>query len=101
MSTWKVEKLEVQSVDGLPDVVINVHWRVFGEANTAYGSVSLPMPTGDEFIPFNELTEAVVVGWAKSALGGEAVAIAEAAANTQPPAPAPALPWSSSTGGAQ
>lgn len=93
MSTWKIEKLEVQSIEGLCDVVINVHWRVIGATDTAYGSVSLPRPTGADFVPFAELTEELVVAWAKSALGSEAVAHAEATANALPPAPAPALPW--------
>lgn len=92
-NVWKVERLEVDSIEGLTDVVVNVHWRVFGETGTAYGTVSLPMPTSGDFIPFEELTEEIVIAWAKIALGEESVANAEAAANALPRAPAPTLPW--------
>jgi len=67
---WKIEELERQLADG---GVIVAHYRVFAsegdETVSAYGSQELvPDPQSPDFVPFDQLTEELVVGWVKEAL---------------------------------
>ena len=85
LKTWDCKSVTVYVEEsGNSDVVYNVNWRVNclsdvakpdGEfySSTVYGSQVVPAPTGT-FIPFADLTEAIVEGWTKAALGDEAVA---------------------------
>jgi len=65
----------------------------------AYGSIGLEAPAeGDEVIPYEELTQEIVVGWVKEKLGEEQVASTEAALATQiadqlAPKSASGIPW--------
>ena len=55
-----------------------------GASAGAYGSIGLEAPAeGDTTIPFEELTQEVVVGWVKDKLGEEQVASTEAALAAQ------------------
>ena len=84
--TWKIANLEREVADGF---VFTAHYTVSAESDQlkpdgtaytsgAYGSVGFQRP--DDLIPFDELTEEQVVGWAQEALGGdEKVAEVEAA----------------------
>jgi hypothetical protein len=84
--TWKIANLEREVADGF---VFTAHYTVVGisdqqdpEGNPynsgAYGSVSFQRP--DNLIPFADLTEEIVIGWVKEALGGdEKIAEVEAA----------------------
>ena len=105
--TWKVANLERNVADGK---VNTVHYTVNALSDTvdpnsesggfysagAYGSVGLD---GDVTIQFENLTEEVVVGWVKTALGGEEkVAEIEAALQNQidtkiTPVSAAGVPW--------
>ena len=63
--TWKIESLERNIADG---GVVRANWRanaVDGDHRTsAYGGISFtPDPDADDFIPFESLTEDVVLGW--------------------------------------
>ena len=85
LKTWDCKSVTVYVQEsGNSDVVYNVNWRVNclsdvakpdGEfySSSVYGSQQIPAPTGT-FIPFADLTEAIVEGWTKAALGDEAVA---------------------------
>ena len=69
-TNWKIEQLERELSDG---GVITAHYRVFateqGETVSAYGSQALvPDPQSPDFVPFDQLTEELVVGWVKEAL---------------------------------
>ena len=60
------------------DGVIVAHWRVSKTVDehtaTSYGTCSFtPDSTADGFIPFDALTEDVVVGWVKDSLDTEAL----------------------------
>jgi len=70
--TYKIDNLERQTSDGL---VITAHWRVNavdGEYTAgAYGSVGFTR--GDDFIPFEELTETQVIDWVKAQLDVEQI----------------------------
>jgi len=90
--------------DGYTNVVYIVYWTVSDTdgVNTAgrAGNTELPTVAGPDFIPYDQLTEAEVVGWVQSALGADAVNAIEANLNMQlvymanPPVEAPPLPWS-------
>lgn len=96
--TWAVANLERETADGF---VFTVHYTVHAEDGTysagAYGSMGLERP--DSFIPFDDLTEDMVIGWVKDKLGDEKVAEIEAALQAQldekhSPTKAAGLPWS-------
>ena len=66
------------------NVVYNVHWIVTGvsdeldpEGNayqsTSIGTQVVPLDPESEFVPFNELTNEIVVEWTKDAMGEEQV----------------------------
>ncbi len=86
--TWAITQLERHTANG---IVYTAHWTVnaFAEGGTAggagaYGSIGLEPPAeGDTPIPFEELTQEVVVGWVKDKLGEEQVASTEAALAAQ------------------
>ena len=105
--SWKVANLERTVADGKVGVV---HYTVNAVSDVvnpnseeggfysagAYGSVGLD---GEVSVAFDDLTEEVVVGWVKEALGGEEkVAEIEAALQTQidtkiTPVSAAGVPW--------
>ena len=71
--TWNINTLERNTADG---IVFSVHYTVNAVDDTysagAYGSVGLEAPAeGDTVIPYADLTEAGVIEWVKTALGGE------------------------------
>ena len=86
LKTWDCKSVTVYVQEsGNSDVVYNVNWRVNCVSDvakpdnkgfyssTVYGSQVIPAPEG-AFIPFADLTEAIVEGWTKAALGDERVA---------------------------
>ena len=105
--SWKVANLERTVADGKVSVV---HYTVSAVSDVvnpnseeggfysagAYGSVGLD---GEVSVPFEDLTEEVVVGWVKEKLGGdEKVAEIEAALAAQieqkiTPSTATGKPW--------
>lgn len=103
MITWKIEHLIVKPQEGsLSDVVVTAHWRCNGSegsfAASNYGSAGFAAP-GETFIPFENLTEAEVLGWVwangvdKNAV--EANVARELADLVNPPVVDKPLPWSS------
>jgi len=92
--TWKIDNLDRQVSDGL---VITAHWRVDavdGEHTAgAYGSVGFTR--GDDFIPFDELTEAQVVEWVKEQLDVAEIeaSLASQIEKQKNPVTAHGLPW--------
>jgi len=96
MTTWKIVNMERDSATGF---VNNVHWTcsdVDGDySGSTYGSIGLQ---GELTIPYEDLTEEVVIGWVKASMGEETVAATEAAVATQiadakEPAVAVGTPW--------
>jgi len=82
---WNCKTVDVHPTEGSEtDVVYNVHWIVTGVSDeldsdgNAYQSNSIGIQTvslnsESQFIPFNELTNEIVVGWTKEAIGEEQV----------------------------
>ena len=68
--TWAIANLERETDDGF---VFTAHYTVNANDGTytsgAYGSIGFERP--DSLIPFADLTEELVVGWVKEALGGQ------------------------------
>ena len=65
----------------------------------AYGSLGLEAPEPDSMIPFDNLTEEIVVGWVKDKFGDEKVAEIETALQAQldekhAPTKQAGVPWS-------
>ena len=96
MTTWKIVSLERKSADGF---VTTAHWTcsdVDGEfSGSTYGSIGFD---GELVTPYEQLTEEVVIGWVKAAMGEETVAAHEAAvaaqiAEAKAPAVAVGTPW--------
>ena len=96
MATWTIVNMERDASTGF---VNNVHWTcsdVDGDySGSTYGSLGLQ---GELTIPYEDLTEEVVIGWVKEAMGEETVAAHEAAvaaqiAQAKEPAVAVGTPW--------
>jgi len=99
--SWIIERLLCKPVEGsLTDVVITADWRCNGTqdqySGTCYGSTSFAPPT-ENFTPYDQLTEAQVLGWCYA--NGVDQAAIEANVTLQienqinPPIIAPPLPW--------
>lgn len=101
---WVIAQLECYPEhEGHTNVVFTVHWRrqaTDGEhIADIYGAQTVALDPDASFTPFNQLTEAMVIGWLESAIGEEALAAQVAALDAQiadqitPPVTRPPLPW--------
>ena len=98
--TWSINTLERTTADG---IVYNVHFTVAAADETysssAYSDVPLEAPAeGDAVIPYDNLTEEVVLGWTRDALGAEQIEALEARLQTEldeqaAPTKAAGTPW--------
>jgi hypothetical protein len=82
---WNCKTVDVHpQEEGETDVVYNVHWIVTGASDqldpqgNAYSAINIgtqvvPLNPETPFIPFDELTNEVVVEWTKDAMGEEQV----------------------------
>lgn len=101
MSTWTIANLERNASN---DGVVVAHWRVTStetveeETYTAssYGTVSFaPDPDAEGFVPFDQLTEATVIGWVQADMDVEAVEanLATQIEEAKAPAVVAGTPW--------
>jgi hypothetical protein len=77
---WTIHELERQADNGF---VINVHWRYSitdtGQAGKdyyadTYGVASYTQDTeAESYIPYEDLTEGIVIGWVKESIDLEAI----------------------------
>jgi hypothetical protein len=86
--TWIITNTDYNiSEDGLTNVIYNLHWTCQDEQDGFTGSVystqAVSYTVGSPFTPFDDVTQAMMVGWLQSAMGPEAVAAAEAAVAAQ------------------
>ena len=99
---WTISQLDCKPQEGdLQNVCVTAHWRCTGTQDKFSGSVystcSFAAPEGD-FTPFDQLTEAQVLGWCyqngvdKDAT--EAAVQSQIDAQINPPIVQPPLPWS-------
>ena len=92
---WNCRTVDARPLEGgETDVVYNVHWRVTGTSDqtnpegNAYsaGSIGTQAVTWNPegtFIPFEDLTNEIVVEWTQAAMGEEQVANIEASITSQ------------------
>jgi hypothetical protein len=85
---WNVSTLDYElNMDGRTNVVTTVHWRVSqedaeGNTGSSYGTQALAAP-GETFVEWADITEAIAIGWAKDAMGQDAVDAIEAGCDAQ------------------
>jgi hypothetical protein len=111
--TWKVTNLDCYpKYDQETDVVFTVHWDCLGNIVVAtgslsgsvynsrlYGTTGVQYHSGSAFIPYDQLTENVVLGWTFDSMGTGSKANIEAGAisslynQINPPVVQPPLPW--------
>jgi len=82
---WNCNTVDVRPLEnGETDVVYNVHWIVTGTSDTLnpddkfysatnIGTEMVTVDPSEPFIPFPDLTNDIVVGWTKAAMGDEKV----------------------------
>lgn len=102
---WSILAIEVvPQEDNVSDVVAVVKWRLDGEDGEYTGSSSgvvnlSPYQPGQPFIPYEDLTEDVVLGWTLDALGPtvpvyESIVAGQISDKMRPPVEPRPLPWS-------
>lgn len=77
---WNFSPLEiVYNEDVMVDVIDIVHWQYSatdsesGTSVQSIGTIKLPTPAPETFIPFANVTKAEVTTWVETAMGAEAV----------------------------
>ena len=104
MATWTIANLERQADGG----VIVAHWRcddseTVGSGDDAvtytassYGTCSFtPDSDADDFVAYDDLTEATVIGWVKAEVDGDAVetALTDNISSQKTPTTFDGVPW--------
>lgn len=102
---WNISQLDcVPQEDNVTDVVVTIHWRLEGTdgaySGGVYGTATVkPYEAGEPFIPYDQLTQNIVVGWVEEALGADQVQMykdsvaKQIADQIDPPIVTPPLPW--------
>ena len=74
---WKLTGLKKQDTADITELVVGTQWKLIGTnsngtTGTFSGATPLDIPDADEagFIPYEELTEEVVLGWIKNVVSG-------------------------------
>ncbi len=79
---WNCKTVDVHPQEkGETNVVYNVHWIVTGTEGdytvSNIGTQVVPLDNATDFIPFENLTNEVITGWTKDAMGEEQVQAVE------------------------
>lgn len=71
---WTIQQLDRLTADGF---VVTVHYNVSATDGTysvnTYGTVGYQEQPGETYTPYQDLTEAQVVGWVQTSLGKDTV----------------------------
>lgn len=102
---WIIVQLDCKpEIDGMQDYVVAVHWRYgiqYQEIKTdTYGVQSFQVNEGSTFIPYEDLTEDIVIGWLEGSLNVPAMQeslIKQLEEILNPPIIYPPLPWATPT----
>jgi hypothetical protein len=75
---WNCKTVDIHpQEDDLTDVVYNIHWKLTGKEGEhvveSIGTVAVVLDPDATFIPFEDLTNSIVTGWAENAIGAEGV----------------------------
>jgi hypothetical protein len=93
---WTIVNLDRLTSDGF---VVTAHYNVSAQdgdySASTYGTTGWTQEEGETYIPFDQLTEATVIGWVQTALGKDEV---EASLQVQidakkAPVQATGVPW--------
>ena len=94
---WTISTLERQTVDGF---VCVAHWRCTASDGdfhaSSYGTAGFNQdPEADSFIPYEDLTEAQVLGWVWVSVDKDATeaALAQKIEDQKHPTTAAGVPW--------
>ena len=72
--TWSIQNMDRLTSDNF---VVTVHYNVSAVDDTytagTYGTISYTQTPGETYIPYDELTQPIVVGWVQEALGKDTV----------------------------
>jgi hypothetical protein len=102
MKIWKIQSMQHEIDSGL---VISAQWTISQSGDPSVLSASINFEKGSSFIPYEDLTSDIVLGWIRSKLGDEAATKLELAhddqilqqANLTPkPLLETGLPWAAS-----
>lgn len=79
---WSVVNVEyIKDEDGNANVITNAHWwcqtEVGGYIGYCWGNQQLDISNPTNFTNYSDVTEEMVIGWIKSALGDEQVVAIE------------------------
>ena len=72
--TWIIESINCHSeFENETNVVFNVSWRIQAtngkNTEEVYGSQAISFEAKNNFTPFDQLTEEIVIGWVQAAAG--------------------------------
>lgn len=71
---WTIQQMDRLTADGF---VVTVHYNVSATDGTynasTYGTVGYTEQPGETYTPYDQLTEAQVVGWVQASLGKDTV----------------------------
>lgn len=86
--TWSITQLQVYpQSEGEADVVCAAAWNVSGTDGTYNGSLNgstaFKLDSAAPFIPYDQLTQDIVLGWVWGSLGEDGKATAEADVDAQ------------------
>lgn len=103
---WTISALDcIPQVGDMTDYVCVSHWRCTGDdgeghSGQVYSTVSFVVdPDKPNFVPFDQITEAMAIQWTQDALGEEQVAAIYTSIDSQiedainPKIVTPPLPW--------
>lgn len=103
---YKVTAMKVRNEGQYPEVVVQTYWTLTGtdeqgNSGTFIGATPFTYdPSQSPFVPYNELTQADVIGWISAVVDGNPdykqhiqAQIAKQIANEIDPVTEPPLPW--------
>lgn len=104
--TWAVTSMKVVDTADLENVVIQTYWTKTGvdeDGNSGMFSGATPLPLStvdpDNFTPYEELTQEIVIGWIQQAINDQThinEQIQKQINNKKNPIVEKPLPWASS-----
>lgn len=85
ITTWKIANTKRKTASGLIiEVIYIMNFELEGESDRHVGIAQFEGdPAAPGFVPFEQLTEGVVLGWVKAQLGDERIASITADAETR------------------
>jgi hypothetical protein len=80
MKIWKIQSMQREKDTGL---VVAAQWTIAQSGSQLVLTASIDFEKGSSFIPYEDLTADIVLGWIRSKLGNQAVTELELAHDEQ------------------